>query len=285
METALSCGQLLARDTPRLGAALGEDPGQARRETQWLLCEAMDCSPSSLLTYLERVPEPAAALRYEALLARRLTGEPLAYLRGTREFYSLEFEVGPGVLIPRPDTELLVDLCLERLPPQSTGWVLDLGTGSGVVAITLARARPELDVVGVEWSGPAVEVAERNCRRHSVPNCRLVRGSWLDAVGGQVRLIAANPPYVVQGDARLSDGGLRFEPEVALVGGDDGLQPLRAILARAPTVLAPGGAFLTEHGSDQGEACRALLSAAGLRAVRTHRDLAGRERVTEGLRA
>ncbi len=285
MDDFPACATLLARDAPQLAEALNVDAGQGRREAQWLLCEALECSPSSLLAHLDRVPESAARSRYEGLLARRLAGEPLAYLRGLREFYSLEFEVGPAVLIPRPETELLVDLALERIPQGAEGLALDLGTGSGCVAITLARARPELCVVGLEWSAPALEVAARNRQRHSVPNCLLVRGSWLDALGGAAaRLIAANPPYVAEGDAHLRRGGLRFEPQVALVGGDDGLHPLRRILARAPAALAMGGVFLTEHGSEQGAACRALLSAAGLHAVRTHRDLAGRERVTEGVR-
>lgn len=284
VESALSCAALLRRDAPRLGEALGVDAGQARREAQWLLCEALDCSPSSLLVRMEQPPDAAEAVRYEDLLGRRLRGEPLAYLRGMREFYSLEFEVGPAVLIPRPETELLVDLALERVPADAAGLAVELGTGSGCVGITIARARPDLTVVAVEWSAGAMAVAARNRARHSVPNFLLVRASWLEALQASARLVVANPPYVAVGDAHLERGGLRFEPQVALVGGPDGLDPLRTILARLPAVLAPGGLFLTEHGAEQGPACRALLTAAGLQAVRTHTDLAGRERATEGTR-
>lgn len=215
-------------------------------------------------------------------MERRAAGEPIAYLTGACEFYGLEFRVTPSVLIPRPETELLVDLVLERLPGAGRARVLDLGTGSGCIAVTLAHLRPRLEVWAADASPAALEVARDNARRLDA-TVRLLRSDWLAALAGErFDLILANPPYVAAGDPHLSQGDLRFEPASALVAGEDGLNDIRRIVAAAPAHLVPGGWLLFEHGYDQGQRCRTLLAQAGFARVASWRDLAGIERVSGG---
>jgi release factor glutamine methyltransferase len=225
---------------------------------------------------------PGSAERYRHWLERRAAGEPIAYLTGACEFYGLEFRVTPAVLIPRPETELLVDLALERLPAAGRARVLDLGTGSGCIAVTLAHLRPQLEVWAADVSPAALEVARDNARRLLAP-VRFRRSDWLAGQAGErFDLILANPPYVAAHDPHLSQGDLRFEPACALVAGEDGLDDIRRIVAAAPAHLAPGGWLLFEHGYDQARRCRALLAAAGFARVASWRDLAGIERVSGG---
>lgn len=225
------------------------------------------------------------AAAYQALVGRRVAGEPVAYIVGEREFFSLDFIVTPAVLIPRPETELLVELALEHLSADSTSQVLDAGTGSGCIGITIAKHRPRARIVAVDRSAAALAVARANAERHQTANVELVQSDWFAALGNRrFDLIVANPPYVAAGDSHLSSGDLRAEPAGALVGGGDGLEAIRAIVTGAPDHLNDGGVLAFEHGYDQAPGCRDLLFAAGLEEVFSRRDIAGIERVSGGRR-
>ena len=217
--------------------------------------------------------------QFRALAARRLVGEPVAYLVGEREFYGHVFKVTPAVLIPRPETELLVDLALQHKPAR----VLDLGTGSGCIAISIALARPDARVTAIDRSQDALAVARENAQRLTARNVEVLLSNWFDAVAGEVfDVIVANPPYVAEGDAHLAQGDLRFEPLSALVAGAGGLDDIRRIVAGARVHLAPGGGLLFEHGYDQAARCREFLLQAGFGEAQSWRDLAGIERVSGG---
>jgi release factor glutamine methyltransferase len=216
---------------------------------------------------------------YRALLARRRGGEPVAYLLGRREFWSLQLEVGPGVLVPRPETELLVDMALEALRGRRAPQVLDLGTGSGAIAIAIALEMPAAQVVAVDASPAALEIARRNAARTGAANVEFLAGDWYaPATGRRFDLIVSNPPYLAAGDPHLA--ALGYEPAGALVAGPIGLEALAEIVAGAADHLQPGGSLILEHGCDQGAAVRDLLAAAGLQETRTRRDLAGLERAS-----
>lgn len=271
---------LLDDATARIAAALGLEKREARLEARVLSACAWNVAPAWLIAHATDTPETSAHTRFEALLARRLAGEPVAYLTGRREFYGRTFEVGPAVLIPRPETERLVELALERLPPGEAVSVLDLGTGSGCVAITLALERPLARVTAVDRSSAALAVARRNA---DVLNATVefLDSDWFAALGGRrFDLIVANPPYVASGDPHLSQGDLRFEPAAALAAGADGLADLRTLAAAAPAHLVARGWLLLEHGWDQAEAVRALLHAAGFANPATWQDLAGQPRIS-----
>lgn len=223
----------------------------------------------------------AEAARFDALLARRRAGEPVAYLLGRRGFWTLDLEVTPATLIPRPETERLVELALERLPPE--GAVADLGTGSGAIALAIASERPRARVVATDASADALAVAARNAAAHGLAQVEFRRGDWLTPLAGErFDLIASNPPYIAEGDPHLARGDLVHEPPAALASGVDGLDAIRRIIAGAPAHLRPGGWLLLEHGFDQGAAVRGLLAASGFRDVVTERDLEGRDRVSLG---
>lgn len=227
---------------------------------------------------------------FAALLERRAGGEPVAYLLGFREFYGREFSVTPSVLIPRPETELLVDLVREKVGSgdtvkcagKSAATLLDLGTGSGCVAITLALELPDARVVAADISPDALAVARANAVLLGA-DVSFVESDWFGRLGGQrFDCIVGNPPYIAAGDPHLAAGDLRFEPSAALACGDDGLDAIRAIVELAPAHLLPGGWLLLEHGYDQGAALRELLEAAGFTDIAQHRDLAGILRVSGG---
>jgi release factor glutamine methyltransferase len=222
-------------------------------------------------------------LALESLARRRIAGEPVAYLTGRREFWSLDLELTPDVLVPRPETELVVERALEALSGRASPAVLDLGTGSGAIALAIAHERPDADVTATDTSRAALAVAADNARRLGIGNLRMLEGSWFEPVGGhRFEVVAANPPYVAAGDPALA--ALAHEPLAALVAGADGLEALAAIARAAPAHLQPGGRLVLEHGTRQGAAVRALLEGAGFVDVATRRDLAGHERVTEGTR-
>ncbi|HKY01274.1 MAG TPA: peptide chain release factor N(5)-glutamine methyltransferase [Burkholderiales bacterium] len=247
-----------------------------------ILLEAAASRPRSwLLARLDENAENSVAQLARRLYARRHAGEPIAYITGEREFYSLELLISSDVLIPRPETELLVELALAHLPPQA-GRAIDLGTGSGAVAIAIAKHAPDAEVWAVDSSPAALVMAERNAARHGVA-VRFVRSDWLDeAPTGRFDLIVSNPPYVAEGDPHLVEGDLRFEPRAALVSGSDGLDAIRRIAHDAKTRLETGGWLLFEHGYDQAERCRDLLAAYGYDEIRSWKDLAGHARVSGG---
>jgi release factor glutamine methyltransferase len=243
-----------------------------------LLCHALGLTRVGLITQSTRELTADEAARLSDLIARRLGGEPVAYIVGRREFYGLPFEVDPAVLIPRPETELLVELALERLPPR--GRVLDMGTGSGAIAVALAHTRPDALVTALDVSEAALAVARRNAAANAA-SVRLLASDWYAALDGeQFELIVSNPPYIAAGDSHLAQGDLRFEPAGALTDHADGLSALRRIVAGAAPHLAPQGWLLMEHGYDQSAAVRALLAAAGFEQVQSWPDLAGIERVS-----
>ncbi|WP_374583446.1 peptide chain release factor N(5)-glutamine methyltransferase [Pseudoduganella sp.] len=245
-----------------------------------LVCHALGISRTALITQTERALSAEEAASVAALLQRRADGEPVAYIVGQREFFGLPFETTPAVLIPRPDTELLVELALERLPPR--GKVLDMGTGSGAIAVAIAHNRPDADVTALDVSNDALAVAARNAQRNGA-RVRFLHSDWYGAVAGeQFDLIVSNPPYIADGDRHLSEGDLRFEPSGALTDFADGLSALRTIVAGAPAHLAPGSWLLMEHGYDQAAAVRGLLAGAGYTEVQSWQDLAGIERVSGG---
>lgn len=249
-------------------------------ETRILLGHALGLSRVQLITRADRLLDAGEAARLQQLFARRLAGEPVAYLTGEREFYGLDFKVTPAVLIPRPDTELLVELACARLP--RGGSVLDLGTGSGAIAVAIAHARPDAQVSALDASAAALDVARFNAARHDV-RVDFLQSDWYAGLASQrYSMIVANPPYIVAGDSHLSQGDLRFEPVDALTDHADGLSALRAIVAGAPGFLAEGGWLLMEHGYDQAALVRALLQ--GWSQVESWRDLAGIERVTGATR-
>lgn len=251
-------------------------------EARLLLQHCLAASHAQLAAHPQRRPDAESAARFRQWVERRIAGEPVAYIVGRREFYGLDFQVGPAVLIPRPETELLVDLALERLRGRSRPRVLDLGTGSGCVAVALARDRPDADVWATDASLAALALARANARDLGV-RLRLVESDWFAQLAGQrFDLIVSNPPYVCADDSHLQQGDLRFEPMTALASGGDGLDAIRRIVSQAPCHLAAHGALLFEHGYDQAQRCRELLLAQGFRQVSSWRDLAGIERVSGG---
>jgi release factor glutamine methyltransferase len=259
-------------------AGCGLDP----REARLLLAEATGFSQASVLAHPERELEAEAETRFLDWAGRRRAGEPIAYLLGRREFYGLSLAVNPAVLIPRPETELLVELSLAQLGPQAAARVLDLGAGSGALALAIKQQRPRARVVAVEADLSALLTAKRNAARLGL-EIELRHGRWLEPVRGErFALIVSNPPYVAEGDPHLEQGDLRFEPRSALVAGADGLDALRAIVAGAAAHLEAGGWLLLEHGQGQDAAVRALLAAGGLEGVASWPDLAGIARVTGG---
>ncbi len=269
-----------------LPATLGEALALARgrvpvSEARLLLREASGERAATIVGFPERQLGEAAALRFVDWLTRREAGEPVAYLLGEREFYGRVFSVSPAVLIPRPDTELLVEQALLHLPEGSPR-VLDLGTGSGAIAITIALEAPHADVSAVDISAAALDVARSNAARLGT-SVRWLEGAWCAPVQGEVfDLIASNPPYVAEEDSHLAQGDVRFEPPGALASGPDGLNDIRTIAAEARGCLKPGGWLLFEHGYDQGDAVRTLLAAAGFIDCATLKDLGGNDRVSFG---
>jgi release factor glutamine methyltransferase len=251
-----------------------------------LLAHALGMTRTMLLANPDYEVTPAIAAQFRQLADRRVRGEPTAYLTGTREFYSLELDVTPGVLIPRPETELLVDAALGSLDPSRSTAVLELGTGSGAIAIALARHRPRASIVATDVSAAALEVARSNAAKLGASNIEFVHSDWYASVpGDRFDLIVSNPPYVAESDPHLAAGDLRFEPRSALTAGPDGLSAIRRIVAGGAAKLAQGGRLMFEHGYDQGEAARTLMAAAGFAAVTTLADLAGHERVCTGVTA
>ena len=252
-------------------------------DAQVLLAHTLGCARAWLVAHADDpVPRQQADVFF-ALAKRRREGEPVAYLTGAREFWGLSLRVTPDVLIPRPETETLVELALEWLPRDGAPRVLDLGTGSGAIALALAKERPRARVVATDASTDALAVARGNAERLGIANVAFAESDWFDTVGdGPWDMIVSNPPYVAARDPHLAEGDLRFEPAAALAAGVDGLSALRTIVAGAPARLAAGGALVVEHGYDQSEAVHVLFRDAGFERIVARRDLSGIPRVVAG---
>lgn len=263
--------------------ALARAQGVDRLDAQLLLARRLDRPRSWLIAHDDEELPPAVEQRFRDDITQRAAGVPLAYLVGEREFHGLRFAVTPAVLVPRPDTELLVDWALECLAGRAQPRVLDLGTGSGAIAVSIAHARPDAAVTATDVDADALAVAQVNAQAHGV-QIEWAKGSWWQALADRrFDLVLSNPPYIAGDDPHLP--ALAHEPRHALTPGGDGLDALGIIVAGAPAHLAPGGHLLVEHGYDQGPAVRALLSAAGFEAVTTRKDLAGHDRCSSGRRA
>lgn len=275
--STLKVAELLREAAARLP---GED---ARHEAEQLLIHVLGVERAWLFSHATDEVDAEAVERFEVLLARRAEGHPLAYLTGRRGFWTLDLQVNTATLIPRPETELLVEQALARLPADDMVRVADMGTGSGAVALSIASERPLATVMATDVLGPTLAMAVKNAQAHGLENVWFRRGYWYTALGAdRFDMIVSNPPYIAAGDPHLVQGDLRFEPPPALASGPDGLDAIREIIAGAHEHLVPGGWLLLEHGWDQGEAIRALLEQAGFAEAQTVQDLEQRDRVTLG---
>ena len=273
---------MTAITTLRDALAQAQALGLERIDAQLLLLHILnraDAGRAWLLAHDTDTLAPSEQARFAALCQRRAAGEPVAYLRGMKEFYGLTLQVDARVLDPRPDTETLVDWALQLLAPLPAPRVLDLGTGSGAIALALQHQRPDAQVSAVDASADALAVAQANAARLGLA-VQFARGNWLRGVAGQFDVIASNPPYIAAADPHLA--ALRHEPLQALASGTDGLDDIRSIVAQAPSHLLPGGWLLLEHGWEQAEAVQALLRSAGFAEVQSRKDLAGIARCSGG---
>jgi len=262
--------------------SLRGDP-ESRHEAELLLGHALGRPRAWLYAHADDEVDADAQARFEALAAARARGEPVAYLTGRRAFWTFDLEVTPAVLIPRADTERLVELALQRIPLDADCTVADLGTGSGAIALAIASERPRARIVATDASEAALAVAEANARRLDLANVEFARGDWCAALGTRrFDMIVSNPPYIAAADPHLDEGDLRFEPSAALASGEDGLDAIRLIAAQARGYLKAGGWLLVEHGHDQGAAVRGIFAVNGYTDIATARDVEDRERVTAG---
>ena len=273
-------------DNRRIDAVLGDavtrlatGSESARLDAEILLCRSIDVSRSYLFAHPEDVLDDAAFDRFETLVQRRLGGEPMAYIMGTKEFWSHELLVSPATLVPRPETELLVELALREIPRNAEWLILDLGTGSGAIAVALASERLLCKVTAVDINEAALAVAEENARQLSLGNISFAHGSWSEPVRGRLfDVVVSNPPYVKAGDEALAN--LRYEPVEALVAGEDGLDAIRTLATDCGQILKEGGPLLIEHGADQPDDVATILEATGWIDISSHNDFAGHPRVT-----
>ncbi|MCC3719326.1 peptide chain release factor N(5)-glutamine methyltransferase [Rouxiella badensis] len=262
-------GRLAASDSPK-------------RDAEILLGHVTGRTRTYIMAFGETELSDDQRLQLESLLSRREKGEPIAYLVGEREFWSLPLSVSPATLIPRPDTECLVEQALLRLEP-SPARVLDLGTGTGAIALAIASERPDCQITGVDLQPDAVALAQYNGSKLAIPNAQFLQGSWFVPVGGQsFEIIVSNPPYIDATDPHLAQGDVRFEPATALIADNKGLADIDYIVSQAPAFLVPGGWLLLEHGWEQGESVRTILQAAGFNAIETVKDYGDNDRITLG---
>ena len=256
---------------------------EAKLEAQLLLQHVLQVNRAWLIAHENDTLSPGTQAKFEALLIRRLQGEPMAYILGEREFYGLVLQVTPATLIPRPDTETLVEAALDKIPQNMDVHVLDLGTGSGAIALAIAKHRSQANVVAVDASPAALEVAKHNADRLNISNVQFVLSDWFSALEDQrFEIIVSNPPYIEADDPHLAQGDLRFEPPDALASGKDGLSDIRIIINQCLTHLKPQGWLMLEHGYNQAISVSELMSSAGLVDVATIKDLGGNDRVTIG---
>lgn len=252
-------------------------------DAEILLSQVLRQPRSFVYAHPEIVLDSLQCDRFKQLIERRSEGEPLAYITGIKEFWSIALNITKHVLVPRPETELLVELALNYGPDKHPAHLVDLGTGCGAIAVAIAYERPQWKITATDISYETLSIAKSNAQRLKLRNLVFVEGDWYAAVRHQsFNLIISNPPYVCEGDPHLYQPELRYEPRDALIGGEGGLQHIRHLIQRAPRYLLPGGHLILEHGSEQGEAVRKLLSHYGFRGIRTHQDLAGLERASVG---
>lgn len=274
--------QTLSEATQRLTdshAARREQSDTARLDAEVLLCHVLDKPYSYLFTWPERELTPKQAGEFESILAQRIQGTPVAYITGEKEFWSLKLNVSPSVLIPRPDTERLVELALS-IPVAEQATVADLGTGSGAIALAMAIERPHWAVIGVDRLPEPVAIAKENAALNRISNVSFVEGDWCSPLPGLLDMIVSNPPYIREDDKHLIQGDVQFEPRSALTAGKDGLDDIRTISQQAFEKLKPSGWLLFEHGYDQGSDIRIILEANGFTAISTQQDLSDQDRVT-----
>ncbi|WP_031434808.1 peptide chain release factor N(5)-glutamine methyltransferase [Methylomarinum vadi] len=253
-------------------------------DAEILLCHCLHKPRTYLRTWPEKIPTQAQREAFRQLLAQRRQGLPIAYIVGKREFWSREFEVTPDVLIPRPDTELLVELSLQLIPPKQPARLIDLGTGSGIIAITLAAERPEAQVTASDRSQAALKIAHANAERYRLRNIRFVESNWFEAIAEHdFDLVVSNPPYIAADDPHLRRGDVRHEPEYALISPEQGLRDIRTLAQQARQHLNKGGHLLIEHGYNQQHAVQEIFASCHYQQIETHRDLSGNPRVTSGI--
>jgi len=269
----------LSTATQRLQAS----SDSALLDAEILLSHVMNKPRSHLRAWPEKELQTAELTAFQQLLKQRQQGVPMAYITGHREFWSRDFKVSPDVLIPRPDTELLIDLSLNLIADKANVRLLDLGTGSGVIAITLAAEKPAISVIATDLSDKALNIAEQNANIHHIKNIRFIQSCWFDQIApSRFDLIISNPPYIECNDPHLSQGDVRYEPDSALVAAEHGLKDIKTICSLAYTYLKPGGTLLIEHGFDQRPAVQAIFNSLGYLNIKTHKDLSGNPRVTTG---
>ena len=264
-------------------AASGLNGDEAALEAQLLLRHLLNVNRAWLIAHANDALQPSIHAGFQALIERRLSGEPIAYILGYREFYGLRLNVTPDTLIPRPDTETLVDVALAKIPTNHASTILDLGTGTGAIALAIAKNRPAANVTAVDFSEGALDVARLNASELNITNVTFLKSDWLSALGAQAfDLIVSNPPYIEQADVHLQQGDLRFEPLSALASGADGLDDIRTIIHQVKSHLKPHGWLMLEHGYNQADSVSNLLKTAGFSEVSHALDLAGIQRVTLG---
>ncbi len=275
--STVNVAELLREAAARLPGA------DARHEAEQLLLHVLGVERAWLFAHATDPVDDDVRQRFALLVTRRAEGHPLAYLTGRRGFWTLDLQVNTATLIPRPETELLVEQALARLPADDMVRVADMGTGSGAIALSIASERPLATVMATDVLGPTLAVAVKNAQAHGLDNVWFRRGHWYTALGAdRFDMIVSNPPYIAAGDPHLQQGDLRFEPPPALASGSDGLDAIREIIGGAHEHLVPGGWLLLEHGWDQGAAIRTLLEQAGFIDAQTVQDLEQRDRVTLG---
>lgn len=252
-------------------------------DAKWLLSKVLDRPPSSITVWSDFELTPSQIDRFATMLVRRIKGEPVAYIRGDQGFWSLELEVDPTTLIPRPDTELLVEQALaSHYSPEQPIKVLDLGTGTGAIALSVATERPNWQILGVDRVADAVSLAKRNAELNNIVNVRFQLGNWFEKIDSTFELIVSNPPYIRADDPHLTQGDVVFEPRSALVSAQDGLEDIVTIVSQAPKFLKHSGMLMLEHGYDQGESVRQIFLGHGFHSVETVKDYGGCDRVTLG---
>jgi len=276
----MSIEELIREAAGRIGAV----STTSRIDANVLATHVFAMNRAALIARGDDTPSAALRLEYQNAVTRRLAGEPVAYITGKREFWSLDLVVNAHTLIPRPETELLVEAALAHIPEDAPARVLDLGTGTGAVALAIATSRPTAQVSACDVSDAAMEIARANAAQHDLERVCFVTSNWFSHidVGARFNCIVSNPPYIAEDDPHLKQGDVRFEPENALVSGEEGLDDLTTITREAPGYLSEDGWLLTEHGFDQGLSVRALFESAGFADVQTLRDLNHNERITEG---